>query len=160
MSFLLPFPPKQIVRLCCFARKTLGEGKTSVPLGSRLIGPSSSINCIRPHHATPKTVYNHKRNNLEDSSCQHSSNVAAADLAEKTYAVTRIWDFYNLGEPQALCPLRRCQHLMVGAGRGGEVLASIPLHGGPQSQASFIHSRPIPASPGTPCESEVANFNL
>jgi hypothetical protein len=66
-----PFP-QQIDIICCFARLTWEECKASVPLRHRLIGPSTAINCIHPQHTTPKTVYNHKRNSLEDSSYPHS----------------------------------------------------------------------------------------
>lgn len=52
--------PKQIDIRCCFARTTLEECKASVPLRSRLLGPSRSINCSHPHHAAPKAVCNHK----------------------------------------------------------------------------------------------------
>lgn len=64
-------PHQESDRLCCFARITLEEYKASVPWRSRLLGPSLSINCIHPH-TTLKTVCNHERNNLEDSSCRRS----------------------------------------------------------------------------------------
>lgn len=52
VSFLLSLPPEQIDILSCFVRTTLEECKENIPLRSRLIGPSTSINSIHLQHAT------------------------------------------------------------------------------------------------------------
>lgn len=56
VSFLLSLPPEQIDILRCFVRMTLEECKESIPLRSRLIGTSTSINSIHLQHATRRQV--------------------------------------------------------------------------------------------------------
>lgn len=141
-SFLFSFSPKQIDIICCFARPTLEEWKTSVPLRRRLIGPSSSINCIHPHHSTPKTLYNHKRNNPEDSSCQCSLNCSSSRLCPKTCNMAESQDCYNLADPKAVCSLHGCQCL-----RG---LVSLFCYTAASNAGLLYPFYHVPASSGAP----------